>query len=362
MNMTPKARRRLKVGGVILVALGGIATIAHTLMRQTLGPLVEDVANARRKATFSGGQPPVDLSLISGNGLVEPEEPESRLSTDSAGRIAAIYVKEGQRVDAGTLLAELDNTVQRAQVRRAEADVAAYQAELKRIQQGMRPSDISAIAAEASAAKARAALAEGDFARKDALAGRGSIAPAELDQAKLRLDVENSTAAAAKLRAQGASAGARYEDVLIAQARLAASTAGLEEARGVLAKTQVLAPTSGQVLRVKFRVGEVHNSLSGEPLIIFGDTSALTVRMDVDERDIQRLHIDAPAYVTAPAFGARRFGGKLIRIGTRMGRRTVRADEPTDRIDVKVLEAVIKLDTAPELVPGMRVLSFVTTK
>jgi HlyD family secretion protein len=59
--------------------------------------------------------------------------------------------------------------------------------------------------------------------------------------------------------------------------------------------------------------------------------------MDVDERDI----------------------GKVAEIGRRMGRKNVRTDDPTERIDTKILEVVIDLDEPGTLVPGLRVTSFV---
>src|SRR5262249_51181940 len=149
-----------------------------------------------------------------------------------------------------------------------------------------------------------------------------------------------------------------YEDISIAQARVKAATAALEEARGMLQRTQIVSPIAGRVLRLRLHVGEYHNP-TAEPLVIVGDVSRLRVRVDVDERDVDRLAAGAPAYVTAPAYEPRRFTGKLVEISEHMGRRTVRVDDPKDRVDVKVLEALLELDGAPPLVPGMRVSAYV---
>jgi multidrug resistance efflux pump len=175
---------------------------------------------------------------------------------------------------------------------------------------------------------------------------------------KRRAEAENAAARAAVERAQGASAGSRQEDILVAQARVKAATASLEEARGALARTQVVAPRAGRVLRLKLHVGEYHNP-SADPLLILADVGRVRVRMDVDERDIARVKMGAAGWITAPAFGAQKFPGKVVDISRHMGRRSVRVDDPRDRVDVKVLETLLELDGTPPLVTGMRVSSFV---
>lgn len=357
--MTALRRRILWIGGVVLALGLGSASVARTLMKQSRGPVAANLRNVDRHAVYDGVSVPEDPTRVEGNGIVEPVTPETRLTTDIPGRIAAIYVKEGDDVAAGTLLAELDNSVQRAQIARAEADVAASGAELQRVAHGMRAQDVNAIASEAVAAKARAALADSEFSRAQELVNKGSIAPAELEQAKRHTEAETAAARAAAERARGASAGGRFEDVQFAQARLKGATAALEEARGNLRRTQIFAPRDGRVLRLKLHVGEFHTP-SIEPLMIVGDVGRLHVRVDVDERDIARVKLNAPSFVTASAFGEQKFAGKVVEISKRMGRRTIRVDDPKDRVDVKVLEVVLELDGTPPLVSGMRVSAVVS--
>jgi HlyD family secretion protein len=355
--MQSTVRRYLVITGLVLVPIACIGAVARTVMKQTRGPLPDEIAGASRHSSFAGAPAPV-LTRVEGNGMVEPLVPEARLVADVPGRVSALYVTEGQDVAEGAPLAEVENVVHRAQVARAEAELAAAGAELQRIMHGMRAEDVNAIASEAVAAKARAAIAASELARTEELVKNGSAASAELDVSKRRAEAERAAARAATERASGASAGARAEDVLQAQARVKAATASLEEARGALARTKVLAPRAGRVLRIKLHLGEYHNP-AAEPLIILGDVSRLRVRMDVDERDIGRLKLDANAQVTATAFGGRKFPAKVVEISKHMGRRTVRVDDPKDRIDVKVLEVVLELADKPPLVPGMRVLASV---
>ena len=51
--------------------------------------------------------------------------------------------------------------------------------------------------------------------------------------------------------------------------------------------------------------------------------------------------------------------GLVVEVGRRMGRKNVRSDDPTERIDTKILEVLVELDETAGLVPGQRVMSFV---
>jgi HlyD family secretion protein len=64
------------------------------------------------------------------------------------------------------------------------------------------------------------------------------------------------------------------------------------------------------------------------------------------------------AYVKAEAYGDRRFTGKVVRIGEALGRKNVRTDEPTERVDTKILETLIELDPGQTLPIGLRVDAF----
>ena len=102
-------------------------------------------------------------------------------------------------------------------------------------------------------------------------------------------------------------------------------------------------------------------SQGAEPLVVLGDTTKLRVRMDVDERDIAKVVVGAKAFVTADAFGAERFAGKVVEVGRRFGRKNIRTDDPVEKNDTKVLETVIELEVNTRLVPGQRVSSYVTS-
>ena len=83
--------------------------------------------------------------------------------------------------------------------------------------------------------------------------------------------------------------------------------------------------------------------------------------MDVDETDVDRVHVGQKAYVTADAYGKQKFWGHVVRVGEQLGPKNVRTDEPSERVDVKILETLVELDKGVELPVGLRVDTFVVS-
>ncbi len=83
------------------------------------------------------------------------------------------------------------------------------------------------------------------------------------------------------------------------------------------------------------------------------------MRVEVDETEVGRVSVGQKAYVTADAFPGQKFWGQVIRAGEQLGRKNIRTDEPAERVDTKVLEALIELYPGVQLPIGLRVDSFI---
>jgi HlyD family secretion protein len=215
------------------------------------------------------------------------------------------------------------------------------------------------VAAEAQSARSRAELSAGIASRTEQLGKSGAATPDELERARRQAQADQATFKATEARLRAAEAGSRVEDIGFQRARVMAAEAKLAQAQANVERLAIRAPLEGEVLQVKVRAGELYNFAGVEPLLVMGDTSKLRVRMDVDERDIARVANGAKAWVTADAFGTRRFTGTVVEIGRRFGRKNVRTDDPVEKNDTKILEVVIELDSSDLLVPGQRVTSFI---
>lgn len=351
----------------LLVVLSGmIVVITRTATSQPATiPRARDAQHAARVETQAAGtndvrldRPPGDW--IGGLGIIEAAQPESRLAPAVPGRIAAIRVREGDRVTAGTILVELENGPERAAYAATVGDVAVAEAQLARSRRGVRVEDQEALSTEAQSAHGRADLSAGILARLEQAARGGGATVDELDRARRTADVDRLSALTADARERSGRSG-RREDVLVANAQLQASLARRDQARAALDRLRVVAPIDGEILQIHYRVGEyVQPGGASEPLVVIADTRTTRARIDIDERDVGRVANGSRAVITAEAFGGRRFEGHVVEVGRRMGRKNLRTDEPTERIDTKILEIVVELGSdAQALVLGQRVMAYV---
>ncbi len=362
MNTFKKYSRWL--GPLALVGAVGILA-KNVLAGPTNVPRAAEVETAKRELVPPRGAderaPIPGAAVVAGNGVVEPADRETKVGGQVPGRIAVIDVKEGDFVEAGGPLVELESAAERAALAAAEADVEVARATLVRTARGLRLEDVEATIAEAQAAKARAELSAGTLARTEQLAKGGAATPDELDRARRQADADERTFRAADARRSAAASGGRAEDVRVAKGQLDAAIARRDQARAAVERLTIRAPIAAQVLQLKLRAGEYYTPGGPDPLVVLGDTRTLRVRLDVDERDIARVKLGAPAWVTASAWPDRKFHARVVELGRRMGRKNVRTDDPTERIDTKILEVVLELDDRDGLFPGLRVAGYVTS-
>jgi len=342
--------------GVLII--GGVATVAVSVL--ALGARASSSgADAQARPgpdSTTTAETPSGAARVVGPGRVEPISEEIEIGVEVGGRIVSIDVEEGDRVRAGQVLATLESRDYRAQVALAQARLADARAVRLRIRNGSRLEERRE--AQAAVAQAEAVLAQAarEAARRDALARDGVIAREEQDRAARDLDVARARLGELRQRLALVEAGPRAEDRLSAEADVDAAEAGLQDARARLAKTSVVSPIDGTILRRRARVGEsVSPEVPGTSLVTVADLSRLHVRMDVDEHDVGAIRLGQRAYVTAVAYGTRRFEGRVIRIGRVLGRKNIRTDEPRERVDTKILETLVELDPGADLPIGLRV-------
>ena len=344
---------------LLLVGLGG-KVVKYLVSPSPDRVRAQDVRQAARVEPGVDDRDPLPPGdFVGGNGIVEPKDREVKLAAPVPGRIARIAVVEGQRVGAGDVLVELEHEVEMAAFGAAEADVMAADAELSRLSRGNRREDIESADAEAEAARVRADLAESQLRRTEAIAASGGVSQEEIDRLRRQAEADRASAASLDARRRAVVSGARVEERSAARGRYLAAVARRDQAQAALERLTVRAPFAGEVLQVKYRVGEYVQPGAGDPLVILGDTSELRVRMDVDERDVGKVRVGSTALVRAVAFPGRDFPARVVEIGRRMGRKNVRSDDPAERNDTKILEVVLVLSEPRDLVVGQRVMAYV---
>ena len=222
------------------------------------------------------------VSEVSATGHIEPKT-QVEITTDVAGRIIDLPVEEGQDVEEGDLLLQIDPALFRAAVQRAEAALAQ---------------------ARATHAQHDAAYQQSqrDADRMTALQARGTdfVTEAEVEQAVTNAEVQQRLLEAADHQVEQAAAN-------------------LAQERDRLDKTTIRAPMSGRVTRLNVErgetaiVGTMNNP--GTVLLTVADLSVMEAVIEVDETDVPEIVIGDSAYIEIDAFPNRRFVGTVTEIG-----------------------------------------------
>ena len=329
---------------LVLVATAGFAVLVN--VRGSSGGI--DVP-APPKTT------PLRPDQIEANGVVEGARPEAALRTEGSGILATIQVRENQDVVRGALLAELSNEAQKAAVTVAAAELAISKANLERLHHGERSEKRKAVAAAEQAKQVLFQLAKGDWERTHKLTESRSASREQADRdhfAMLRAQAEWDQAAAENALIQ---APPRAEEVAAAEGQVNADQARLRLAEADLAKTRLLAPISGRILRLYAEPGEAAGPNTAQPVILMADLTKHRVRAFVEELDAARVKVGQHAQVTADGLPGKVFAGKVTEVMPRMGRRGLDTDTPGEYKDLYFREVLIELEAADELPLNLRV-------
>jgi multidrug resistance efflux pump len=301
------------------------------------------------------------MDLVAGPGRVEPLSEDIKVGSEVSGKLKSVLVEEGDRVRRGQVLAVLENGDYRAQVASAEAARGQKEAELRKILNGARVEERREALASVNEAQAIMETARAEAERRQRLHGDGVVSHEEADRYEREYKVAKARYDQAAQHFAFVDNPAREEDRARGEAEVALAKAQLDEARARYGKTFIRSPIDGIVLRKHHRPGEsvTNSSTSPDPIVTLGSERVLRVRVDVDESDVAKVFLGDRAYVTAEAFGKRKFWGRVVRIGQEMGPKNIRTDQPTERVDKKILETLVQLDDGHELPIGLRVDSFI---
>jgi multidrug efflux pump subunit AcrA (membrane-fusion protein) len=161
------------------------------------------LAVAARSAASKPVSPAVpEPDAVVSPGIVEPWGGEADLSAQEPGWMAQIAVKEGEVVQAGQLLATLEDGAQRRSVDLARADLAEAEAALARIENGATPEELRQAEADGAAAAARGSLARSAAARTTRLHAQGAVPDSEVERATAESQAATALAERAEARLQ----------------------------------------------------------------------------------------------------------------------------------------------------------------
>ncbi|WP_137819389.1 HlyD family secretion protein [Pseudomonas sp. 2FG] len=178
------------------------------------------------------------------------------LPAEASETILAWHTVEGERVQAGQLLLELDPRRQDARIAQAQGEVAQAQARLRELSNGPRPEAREAVAALLLGRRASQTVAEQDFDRSEKLYQRGLLAIAELDKARANRDQARAQQANVAALLRELRSGSRVEQLEQAAAALAAAQGNLAQLQVGRQHLSLRAPRAGRVDSLPFKPGD----------------------------------------------------------------------------------------------------------
>lgn len=226
-------------------------------------------------------------------GQVEPQD-RAELSVQVGGKVIRLAAREGDEVQEGDILIELDGEEAEASLRQAEASLRRAQARQRSVTGQQAPSSLRDL--EEATLNFEAATEE--LARTRELVENGVATQAELDQR--RRDVERARLAVERSRIAVEEAGQSGSAAAEAFAAVQEAQAARDLASLALANHTLRAPFSGQILRREVNRGQ--SVQAGAVLFLLGSQEGLEILIEPDEREISHLRRGLPALVVADAF------------------------------------------------------------
>jgi len=297
-------------------------------------------------------------STVTASGEIKPKM-YVNVGANAFGKITHLFVKEGDHVKKGELLAQIENI-------QPEADVQATKASLQAAQTDYIAAQAAYNTAVADLARAKADDQQKrlDWQRAEGLFKDQLIAKQDYDAKRAAYEASASGLVQAKAKIAQTKAQAESAHSNIAQQR-----ATLVRYDDVLSKTIYKAPFDGIVTNLPVREGEtvvvgIQNS-PGSTLMTLADNSVITAEVMVDETDIMNVKVGEPAEVTIDAIPNKVFKGTVTEIGDNaLLRSTGVATSQTTASsqEAKDFKVVVTLTDPPrDLRPGLSATAKITT-
>ncbi len=185
------------------------------------------------------------------------EATEIRISGKLPGRVAEIYVEEGQRVKAGDTLVRIHSSLLDARLEQAQAMEDAARATDRKVDAGTRSQIIASAKDVWAQAQAASGIAAKTYERMQNLYKEGVVTEQKRDEAKAAYDAAKAGEAAAKSQYELALQGPQREDKEAANAMLNVAKGGVKEVDAVLEDQYLVAPCDGEITVIYPNVSEL---------------------------------------------------------------------------------------------------------
>ena len=319
-------RKKLVIGVLIVVVLGAI-TYANLNFKRTPGLEinVEKVTSRDLEA------------VVSASGKIRPKKTVN-IQAETVGKVVGLAVNEGDIVQAGQFLLQIDPRNLQTQVNRTGASLAAAQSQLAETRVSVEN------------ARTNLKLAQDNLERQRELIKSGLTPRETVDRAE------------SEVKMRTADVAAREQSVKTQETRIRQEQANVETAEYDLNKVRIVSPIGGIVTRRNIEEGETvmigTMNNAGTVLLTIADLSVIETEVEVDETDIPFIKLGQAASVTIDAFPDKKFTGKVTEVGN-SAIQAAGAGAATRATNFKVV--VTLAGTVPDVRPGFTCTAVITT-
>lgn len=169
------------------------------------------------------------------------------------GQLRKLYVRQGDKVQKGQLLAEIDPTIQESDLNNTRAQLASAKAQK--------------LSAQATLLHDRQELNRQSMMMRD-----GSGVRSEYEQAKAQYD-------------------AQVQQIAVSDAQIVQAEMAVKTAEANLSYTRIVAPIDGEVLGIVTREGQtIVSSQTAPTILVLADLDTMQVQTRISEADVQKIH------------------------------------------------------------------------
>jgi HlyD family secretion protein len=304
-------KKPLLIGAGVVVLIGVVTGGMALRGRDEKVPAVQTAKVDRQKI----------VQKVDATGKIQPKV-QVKISADVSAKITKLPVVEGQWVEKGALLVELDRERYKAAVESAEANVSSASANATLVQQNMN-------------------RAEKEYNRSKELLSKNMESQAAYDALEAAYHVEQ----------------ARYKSV---QDQVEQAKATLKQARDDLSKTTIYAPMSGTVTDLNKEQGEIAIGSQFQPdvILVISDLSAMEAQVNVDENDIVSITAGQEAEIKVDALPDQTLKGIVSEIANSANAAGAGSADQKTEFEIK-----IAITSPPDVLrPGMTATAEIFTK
>jgi HlyD family secretion protein len=284
-------------------------------------------------------------SVISTNGKVEPIQ-NFEAHAPIGASVKRVLVKEGDHVQKGQLLVQLNDSEARDQAAKAQSQMKGSEADVAAIQTGGTHEEVLTTQTQMVKARSDRDAAQRNFEAVERLQQKGAATPGEVKAAQAQLDTAN---AELKLLEQKQQARYSQPEVARVDAQKSEAQTAYAAATDILNQLNIRAPFAGIVYSLPVREGNYLNP--GDLILQEADLSQVLVRAFIDEPDLGRLAPNQKIEVTWDAIAGRVWDGSISAVPTAVklhGTRNV--GEITSIVDNKDLKLLPNINVGVTVV------------